>query len=160
MRHRYSQFHKYSSFCNIKLFRKSTSSETRPFYKTAVLILINVSAFIFSPATFIFCKKSIKLTCQNYKNYSQKIYRYCRLNIGVCPHPHGLRIIGYPVGDNHIRIGNRTRLYTSVLECKPFSFVGTTIFRSHYFPVLLCFWAHNYSYGSFPQRRLGKIFIV
>ena len=50
------------------------------------------------------------------------------------------KFFGYPVGDNHIRIGNRTRLYAvSVLDCTPFSFVGTTISRSHYFPVLLCF---------------------
>ena len=38
-------------------------------------------------------------------------------------------IIGYPVGDNHIRIGNRTRLYAvSVLDCH----------RHYYFPVPLC----------------------
>ena len=37
-------------------------------------------------------------------------------------------VFGYPLGDNHIRIGNRTRLYAvSVLDCH----------RSHYFPVPL-----------------------
>ena len=43
---------------------------------------------------------------------------------------------------NHIRIGNRTRLYAvSVLDCTPFSFVGTTMSWSHYFSVLLYFGA-------------------
>ena len=37
-------------------------------------------------------------------------------------------IFGYPLGDNHIRIGNRTRLYAvSVLDCH----------RLYYFPVPL-----------------------
>ena len=72
--------------------------------------------------------------------------------------PSGTTTLGW---DNHISICNRTRLYAvSVLDCTPFAFVNTTISRSHYFPVLLCFWAPSYSYGSFPQHRLGKIFIV
>ena len=37
-------------------------------------------------------------------------------------------LFGYPLGDNHIRIGNRTRLYAvSVLDCH----------RQYYFPVPL-----------------------
>ena len=37
------------------------------------------------------------------------------------------------LGDNHIRIGNRTRLYAvSVLDCTPFSFGGSIIPRSHF----------------------------
>ena len=37
-------------------------------------------------------------------------------------------MIGYPLGDNHIRIANRTRLYAvSVLDCH----------RHYYFPVPL-----------------------
>ena len=62
--------------------------------------------------------------------------------------------IVYPLGDNRIRIGNRTRLYAvSVLDCTPFSFVGTTIFRSHYFSVLLCFVARL---PEFPSALLTR----
>ena len=62
-------------------------------------------------------------------------------------------------GDNHIKLGNHTWLYAvSVLDFTPFSFVGTTISRPHYFPELLCFGAP--SCRRFPHHYLGIIFIV
>ena len=51
----------------------------------------------------------------------------------------GLSVIGYPLGDNHNRVGNRTRLYGVSFECTPFSFGKSR----YYFPVLLYFGAPN-----------------